>query len=153
MVLIGTLAILRSCETDLQNVCNNEITAAENTTLQGCLAPANQFNREFTDCVNAKKSTAETCTCINTIDTANFDKLRACDTTNKTDEVKANKNGCITGMNILGFIYEIVDLGLRKCKTAQIDSVDGVASCKKVNTVGGAQNKTQAARLLNILRP
>ena len=44
-------------------------------------------------------------------------------------------------------------LDFLKCKTAQDDSVDGVGTCKKVNKCGGAANKSDAQRILNILNP
>merc|ERR1719167_371391 len=41
----------------------------------------------------------------------------------------------------------------QECKKAQDDAVDGVSTCKKINKCGGVLNKTEAQRLLDILRP
>ena len=52
-------------------------------------------------------------------------------------------------MSILKLVIEV----FRACKMAQDDSVDGVGTCKQVNKCGGAMNKTEAKRLLKILKP
>jgi len=134
-----TLKTLKDCETSVEKICNYELNSTYNSTLQGCLAAAKKFKSEFKNCFSAKKSSAEACTCADAIDTDNLKKLKACDTKAESDKIKASKKACIKG-----FI---------KCKTAQDDSVDGVGSCKKVNKCGGAPNKTEAARLLKILKP
>merc|ERR1719318_1196473 len=43
--------------------------------------------------------------------------------------------------------------GFKACKQAEDKSVEGVGTCKKVNKCGGAKNKTEATRLLKILKP
>jgi len=134
-----TLSTLKECETKINSVCNYELNTTYNSTLQGCLTAAKQFKKEFKTCFDVKKSSAEACTCVDTIDTANYDKLKACNTKSASDDIKVKKKACIKG-----FIT---------CKTAQDDSVDGVGTCKKVNRCGGAPNKTEAARLLKILNP
>jgi len=134
-----TLKTLKDCETSIDKICNYELNTTYNATLQGCLAAAKKFKSEFKVCFSAKKSSAEACSCVDGMDTDNLKKLKECDTKAESDNIKKSKKTCIKG-----FI---------KCKTAQDDSVDGVGSCKKVNKCGGAPNKTEAARLLKILKP
>merc|ERR1719431_2159518 len=134
-----TLKTLKDCETSIDKICNYELNATYNATLQGCLAAAKKFKSEFKVCFSAKKSSSEACSCVDGMDTDNLKKLKECDTKAESDAIKKSKKDCIKG-----FI---------KCKMAQDDSVDGVGSCKKVNKCGGAPNKTEAARLLKILKP
>lgn len=90
---------------------------------------------------------------MDSIDTANYEILKACNTKSASDDVKAKKKACIKGeKDIRNKDYKFVS-GFSSCKTAQDESVDGVGSCKKVNRCGGAPNKTEAARILTILNP
>merc|ERR1719431_2158677 len=109
-------------------------------TLKDCETSIDKIcNYELNTTFSAKKSSSEACSCVDGMDTDNLKKLKECDTKAESDAIKKSRKDCIKG-----FI---------KCKSAQDDSVDGVGSCKKVNKCGGAPNKTEAARLLKILKP
>ena len=92
-----TLSTLKECETKINSICNYELNTTYNSTLQGCLTAAKQFKKEFKACFDVKKSSAEACTCVDTIDTANYDKLKACNTKSASDDIKAKKKACIKG--------------------------------------------------------
>ena len=93
----GTLATLKGCQTKIEKVCNYELNTTFNSSLQGCLTAAKQFKKEFKVCFDAKKSSVEACSCVDTIDTHNYEKLKACNTKSASDDVKAKKKACIKG--------------------------------------------------------
>jgi len=124
----GTLSTLKTCESDIEKGCNYELSTSENKTFQDCLTAAKKFQSEFKTCFK-KKSSAEACACVDTIDTVNYKLLKGCETKTKSDDITQKKKACVKV-----FI---------KCKSAQDDSVEGVASCKKVNKCEGGERPIQ----------
>ena len=97
MKFLDTLATLKECETSINTICNYELNTTYNSTLQGCLAAAKQFKKEFKVCFDAKKSSAEACSCADTIDTDNYKKLKECKTKAASDDIKLKQTACIKG--------------------------------------------------------
>lgn len=89
---------MKTCETDVEKVCKNNITETENTTLQDCLANAKLFKKQFALCFVMKPT--EACTCLESVDTDNVEKLKQCDTSDTSNEVVAKKKMCVKGMNL-----------------------------------------------------
>ena len=94
--------------------------------------------------MNATLDLDKACSCAESdIDQANYKTLlEECDKKTLNDAniaAKATKKKCT---NAFG-----------DCKNARYDAVDAVSTCKKVNKCGGVKNKTEAERLLKLLRP
>jgi len=134
-----TLSTLRGCEAKINTSCNYTISAAIKTEISKCKTKATKLRSEVLTC--SKKATTEAgCTCLNSINITAKELKECKNTTLKVrNEAVKNKNDCITAF--------------RACKTAQDAAVDGVGTCKKVNKCGGAMNKTEALKLLKILKP
>ena len=100
-MILEILSTLKSCESDIDKICNYNISISENTTLQACLAAAKKFKKEFKLCFEAKKSTADACSCVETIDTDNYQVLKDCDTKTKSEDIKTQKKNCIKGQVLI----------------------------------------------------
>ena len=96
-VFLDTLKTLKECETTVDDLCNYQLNATYNATLQQCLAAATKFKADFKICF--AQNQIDPCKCVNDIDRVNFDKMKNCSTKAANDEVKEKKRTCIEGIN------------------------------------------------------
>ena len=75
-------------------MCSYNMSSADNATFQRCFSAAKKFKSEFKICFNAK-STEDSCSCVDTIDTDNLKVLEDCDTKTESDKITAKKKECI----------------------------------------------------------
>eukprot|EP00091_Calanus_sinicus_P014991 TRINITY_DN3282_c0_g1_i3.p1 TRINITY_DN3282_c0_g1~~TRINITY_DN3282_c0_g1_i3.p1 ORF type:complete len:326 (+),score=68.49 TRINITY_DN3282_c0_g1_i3:522-1499(+) len=123
-------------------MCNHTTNATFDALVASCVTAEKNFRDELDKC-SKESDTDKACTCMTTLDTktvlAAIKKCKAPDLKAGRDRISKEKDACKEGF--------------KACKQAEDKSVEGVGTCKKVNKCGGAKNKTEAARLLKILKP
>jgi hypothetical protein len=137
-----TLATLDECEVTINASCGYPINSTFNDYLQECKTLATTLRAYLLICSKKENATAG-CICVEALNNvADYSTLipDCRDVTKPTSvAVVENRNRC--------------NAVFRECKRSQDDSVEAVGTCKKVNKCGGAKNKTEAKRLLKILKP
>jgi len=137
----STLDTLDKCEADIEASCTFSVNDTKFAEIEQCYKDAESFYDQVEKCQNnGANTTTEACSCFDALDLdALMDKVKACDVSGVNNDVNKEKKKCKKSFGA--------------CKTAQIDSVEFVDTCKEKLKCGGVSSKEEAEKQLKALTP
>jgi len=136
-----TLDKLDKCSGDIEASCTFSVNDTRFAELEQCYNDAESFYKQVDNCTaNGNSDTSTACSCFDALDLdALMAKVKACDVSGDNAAVNKEKKKCKKKFGA--------------CKTAQIDSVEFVDTCKEKLKCGGVSSKEEAEKQLKALTP
>merc|ERR1712110_1012049 len=137
----STLDTLDRCEADIEASCTFSVNDTRFAEIEQCYKDAKSFYDQVDKChANGNSNTTAACSCFDALDLdALLAKVKACDVSKDNADVNKEKKKCKKKFGA--------------CKTAQIDSVEFVDTCKGKLKCGGVSSKEEAEKQLKALTP
>jgi len=133
------LETLSNCMKNIESNCTLEMSSNDTTEIKACEEAGKKLFKEVDNCIKPSKSLEDSCTCFAALTNDNLDIVKSCNISGKNAAAKDAKKMCTSGFSA--------------CKKAEAAVVNIVDQCKPQKKCGGAGDKEEAEKQLQILRP